>query len=90
MNKYMLTQLSIDVINNPALSLQSKGLYMFLSHGHLPEPEVSREFIVQHSKTGKTSTTTSMRELMDNGYLKKIILRNQNKTVKCVLYKAVV
>lgn len=76
MKKELLTQLSVDVINNSALSWQAKGLFIFMAHGPLPELEVSKKWLLEQCQSGFGSTTSAMRELEARGLIKRICRRS--------------
>lgn len=87
MRKDMLTQISIDVINNSALSWGAKGLYLYMAHGFLPEDEVSRAKLIESSGAGRASTISALRELVFAKLVEKIIKRKEAKQFDGIYYK---
>lgn len=87
MRKDILSQLSIDVLNDSALSWGAKGLYLYMAHGFLPEAEVSRAKLIESSSTGRYATISALRELIQAKLVQKIVKRKSDKRFDGHYYK---
>lgn len=79
------TQVANDVLNDPKLSLKSKGLYAFLySKPDGWNFEANR--ISKQSKDGRDSVRGAIKELEDNGYLEREKL-SDGRMIYRIVYK---
>lgn len=79
------TQISNDLINNPNLSSKAKWILIYL----LSKPAdwlVYENDIVKHTADGRFAIRSGVKELIDQGYLKREILRNPDGTFSGYLY----
>ena len=77
-NKGNFLMINNDAIRNKKLSLKAKGLLaLMLSFSEDWQFRLEKH-LIQLSKDGEKATRSALKELINNGYVKKIITRNED------------
>ncbi len=77
--------INITAINDENLSLKAKGLYTLLRTRPVGWDKIWTKSIKKYSTDGETAIRTARQELIDNGYVYNIPIREKGRIVKFVL-----
>ena len=67
----------LPIFDDSAISFKAKGLYIFLMGYQKCNLPLPMETILEHSKDGRESVCSGIKELEEHGYIKKIKVRNE-------------
>ena len=83
-NPYVM--INKEFLNDINLSLKAKGLLTYLLS--LPDDwQIYESELVQHHKDGRDSLKSAIKELMNNHYIKRSRIRDNEGHLKCYEYR---